>query len=830
MATLFTTQAPDSLNATYLSTRFELGLEFQSAKTGQITAIRYWKASSDTGTRTGKLWSATGTLLKSVNFTNETGSGWQEQAFDTPVLIQANTTYIVSVNCNGYYSATQNGLASAVVNGDLRSVADGSNGVYNNSPGLFPNESYNSTNYFRDIVFTANSSSSTLSKISGDNQSGTVGTTLANPLVVQVASGGAPQAGVTVSFTVTGGSSVSPTSAVTNANGRASTRLTLGTTAGAKSVNVSAVGISTVSFTATANPATATILALTPTSTTSRVNTPVNYQATVQDQYGNTVTSTNPTVTFAATGLSGSFSPGTTVAANNGRAPVTFTASANGAGTIRATATGFPTASAELTISAANPIFLENQKTGTRNWQITNLAENNEIAGYATATSVNLGGSLPIKVSLTTSGTYQIDVYRLGYYGGMGGRFIKGSGSLSGITQPECQVTNSATRLVECNWATSYTLAVGSDWTTGLYIAKLTEHTGKQSQVWFVVRDDNSRSDLLFQSCFTTFQAYNSYGGYSLYPFSSLYDQAAFKVSFDRPFSQTTNKSGEFNNILSWEYNMVRWLEAQGYDISYVTNLDVHVNPQRLEQHKVFLSVGHDEYWSMEQRDGVEQARDAGVNLAFFTANAAYWRVRFENSSAGQSNRVMVCYKDAWRQDPIAPTGLFRDPEGTNRPENALLGVMYVAVNPQLYGGANFIVTDSSDPYYANTGLNSGQSLGSLVGYEWDAIIDNGFSPPGLVTLSESLANPNPPSYWVDPYVLERGYDARLAHAVHYTHAGSGAKVFSVGTIQWMWGLDSDNIQGGSRVDQRVQQITVNVLAAMNARPLSPATGLIVPQ
>jgi len=219
-------------------------------------------------------------------------------------------------------------------------------------------------------------------------------------------------------------------------------------------------------------------------------------------------------------------------------------------------------------------------------------------------------------VSLAQPGQYTIDVYRLGYYGGTGARLLFSSGSLNGVTQPECAITDASTRLVECNWSTSYTLAVGSDWTSGVYIAKLTDQTtGTQSQVWFVVRDDSSTSDVLFQSSFTSFMAYNNTGGYSLYPFNSINGQNAFKVSLDRPFSETTTETSEYNNLLRWERNMVRWMESQGYDISYVTNLDVHTNPKLLRQHKVFLSVGHDEYWSMEQRNGVEQARDAGVNL-----------------------------------------------------------------------------------------------------------------------------------------------------------------------------------------------------------------------
>lgn len=485
-----------------------------------------------------------------------------------------------------------------------------------------------------------------------------------------------------------------------------------------------------------------------------------------------------------------------------------------------------------------NAIVLENQKPGTTAWKITNQATT-EIAGYASATSVNKGGALPIKISLAQRGNYTLDVYRLGYYGGAGGRLITSSGTRFGFNQPIPRAER-GTLLIQCNWQTSFTVRTGADWTSGLYIAKLTDQrTGKQSQVWFVVRDDNSTSDILFQSSFTSFLAYNNFGGRSLYGFGNADGQRAFKVSFDRPFAQTTlaaptpNSTGEFNNLLRWEYNMVRWLESQGYDISYVTGVDIHSStPARLRQHKLFLSVGHDEYWSLEQRNTIEQARDTGLNLCFFSANTAYWRVRFENSNTGVPNRVMVCYKDDWPQDPVAAnnpaaaTNKFRSPQ-INRPENALLGVMYVADKDEVYGGYDFVISNSADPYYANTGLQNGDRLPRLVGFEWDAVINNGLSPNGLVVLSQSPFPADQLPLSATDADLPAGTDPLIANAVRYT-AASGAKVFATGSIQWMWGLDSADVQS-PREDPRAKQIAVNVLADMGARPLTPTGNVVVP-
>jgi hypothetical protein len=652
--TIFTTQLPSDPNASDNGDPYELGMKFQSSKPGQITAIRFWKANSETGSHVGKIWSSTGSLLTQVNFSKETESGWQNHELTTPLIIQANTNYIVSYNSQGYLGFTVGGLANSVVNGDLSSVADGNNGVFG-SPNAFPTHSFQNSNYFVDIVFLAEAS-------------------------------------------------------------------------------------------------------------------------------------TNPMVT--------------------------------------------------------HPIYLENKKAGTEDWKILcNNRARNEIAGFAGATSVNQGEALPIKVSLAEPGNFTVDVYRLGYYGGKGGRLVMTSGSLPGITQPPCTI-DSQTRLVECQWSTSYTIPVGTDWTSGMYVAKLTDSTtGKQSEVWFVVRDDSSISDIVMQLSFNTYQAYNKSNGYSLYSFNSLNGQRAFKVSFDRPFSQTSALDTPYDMFTRWERLLMRWLESQSYDVSYITNMDVHANGQLLQQHKVFISASHDEYWSMEARNNVEEARDGNppLNLVFLSANTCYWRVHFEDSSTGEPNRIMACYKENWAQYPVAPTNKFRSLEN-NRPENALLGVMYTgdnaaglydtwtdACNPT-FSGYDFVATkndptvnpNNSDSYYDNTGLKIGDKLSQLVGFEWDSIVNNGATPSELVILSESPVIPT-----VTDDDLPPGTNTQVSHAVRYT-APSGAKVFSTGSIHWIWGLDSDGIVP-SKEDTRAKQIVINVLADMGAKPLTPSPGIVVP-
>jgi hypothetical protein len=833
---LFTTQTPVTLNATDGSGSagdYELGMEFQSAKAGTISSIRYYKAASETGTHIGKIWSSTGQLLASVTFTNETGSGWQQQALATPLTIAANTKYVVSVNANQYYVATSNGLATTLTNGDISAVADGSNGVFNTTPSAFPTQSWNNSNYFRDIVFTA----------LAPNPNNILGTVTINGTVTEdqtLTAAIVDPDGVGTLVNYQWQQSTDNGVNWLNIAGATAQTLTLGDNQVAQSIRVKAnyidlLGTSETVFSTATNPVVnvndvgLSILRGSSTITGSLL-------ATVLDDDG----LTGSTINYKWQQLLGSvwsdITGATQKTLNLGssflglqvRSAVSYTDAHNTFETIFSSGT---------TVTQFNPIVLENQKAGTTAWAIDDANQaTTEIVGYGDATSINKGQAINLKVSLAQAGQYQIDVYRLGYYGGAGGRLVTTVTGLNGVAQAEPTI-NPSTKLVEYNWNTSYTLQTGSDWTSGLYFAKLTDSTtGKQNYIQFTLRDDNRPSDIGFQDAISTAAAYNNYGGYSVYDFNSSGGRA-YQVSFDRPFQYNTSAASEqFNNTLTWEYNMTRWLESQGYDVSYYTNLDVSINPLQLYSQKTFLTVGHDEYWSMDERNNVQLARDNGINLAFFSANTGYWQVRYEASTSGQANRVMTVYKDSSgvgsypsidpiaQSNPIAATTLFRSTL-VNRPENALLGVAYIGDwgAGNVYNGLDYVISNATDPYYANTGLQNGDRLVGLVGYEWDAVLNNGFSPAGLVVLS---ASPVPSGGLTPLGLLPPGTIDTISNSVRYT-AASGAKVFSTGSVQWVWGLDSDRVTN-PRVDVRAQQIAVNVFADMGAKPQTPSAGIFI--
>ena len=474
-------------------------------------------------------------------------------------------------------------------------------------------------------------------------------------------------------------------------------------------------------------------------------------------------------------------------------------------------------------MNVVNAIVAENQKLGTRNWQLTRPATKREIEGYASATSINCGERIDLYVN-TESPNFTLEVFRMGWYGGLGARRTFGPVEVPGTVQV-MPIMDPETGLMDCAWINPFTLTTNAaDWLSGVYLARLTtSDNGAQSYIIFVVRDDERKSGLLVQLGVTTYQAYNYWGGKSLYNWGSSDGKRAQKVSFNRPYAANAQNpaaaygmgAGEFLTNLQphpdtykvsnagWDYNMVRWLEREGFDITYCTNLDTHCAPILLQRHAAWLTIGHDEYWSWEMREHVEAARDAGMHLGFFTANCAYWQIRFEESASSRTaNRVMACYKKASRDplrksgDPSKATDKWRS-EMVNRPEEKLIGVMY-AGDPV---DADIVINAPEHWVFSGTGLKAGATLPGLLGYEVDCA--HGLGPENLQILAESP--------WI---ALNDSSKQGVAHMSIYV-AESGASVFAAGSIQWPWGLDDFNSPAlrTSRLSPAAQQITRNVLA-----------------
>jgi len=555
-----------------------------------------------------------------------------------------------------------------------------------------------------------------------------------------------------------------------------------------------------------------------------------------------------------------------------------------------------------------NSIVTENKRKGTHTWELNHPAIQREIEGYASLSSVQKGESITLFVS-TAAESFNYELYRMGWYQGKGGRLIYTSEHHKGTLQDT--PTPDENGLVECNWKNGITIATDTQWTTGVYIVKLKElNTHKESYIIFVVRDDAATSDICFQLPVTTYQAYNYWGGKSLYPEGSGslenwgfgHGKHANKLSFNRPYYRSTNiasakgmGAGEFfTNVqpsashgypisaASWDYNMVRWLERNGYDLSYITSLDTHHSPKLLKQSKIFLSQGHDEYWSMEMRKNVENARDTNTNLAFFASNAMFWQIRLEPSTLSESSehRTLVCYKEK-ENDPV--TGIqtsinYRDIPNI-KSEASILGVQYSG--DPVFGDID--ITAQEHWIFNNTGLKKGDKLKGLLGYEVDSIAED--SPPNTVLLADStyrkkcehwlcarirfLTQKVPEGHyfylangtkaitqsriWFLVYgglliftVLLYGivgqwalllpllfvlgligltllstFKSPVQHAhMSYYETENNTQVFATGSMQWSWGLDDYNAPKlrKSYYNEHAIQITKNVLKAFGAQ------------
>ena len=396
----------------------------------------------------------------------------------------------------------------------------------------------------------------------------------------------------------------------------------------------------------------------------------------------------------------------------------------------------------------ANPVVAENCRRGTGDWLLARV--DRRIEGFFDARTVNRGEEAVLRVR-SEDPSFRIEVYRSGYYDDLGGRLVATVGPVRAARQPEPRRDRATGLASAANWSVSARFDT-SDWPSGVYLAKLVSSGGSEGQALLVVREDERASDLLVFISDTTFAAYNYWGGHSLYGALEEGGGRGVRVSFDRPYDNVASDQADW--YLRAELPLVRWLEAEGYDVTYAGAADAHTAAAGLGQHRAWLSGCHNEYWSDEMRAAFERARDRGTHLLFMGSNSCYWRVRFEPDPwTGRADRVMVCYKSNEDtlttlgpgpvEDPVSRTSMWRDPLGPDRPENALVGVMYVG---QQLGAYSPLVVPADlaarEPLYRGTGLESlpagdAAAIGEeLVGWEWDAQLDNGHSPARLRRLS----------------------------------------------------------------------------------------------
>ena len=468
-------------------------------------------------------------------------------------------------------------------------------------------------------------------------------------------------------------------------------------------------------------------------------------------------------------------------------------------------------------------IRFENTKQGTTDWLFTNTRVDPKakyrcpwVEGYCSRNSVRAGETIEFMVSTDPSSPFVLDLYRLGYYGGKGGRHVVRLGPLNGKPQPDPSV--GIERLRECQWEPSTKLGIPREWPSGVYLGKLTaEKSGIQSHIIFIVRDDRP-CDFLFQCSDTTWSAYNRWPDfYSLYDNETTRDGSWYvgpgvRVSWERPYGKyrqifdapLSQGSGEF---LLWEFPLAFWMEQQGYDVSYISNVDTHTDAKGLLRAKTFLSVGHDEYWSMEMFNNVKSAVSAGANAAFLSGNSCDGLLEFYPSGAAVPNRVISRIGKFGVDDP--DINRFAGKWKRHGPNPATL--MGARSTFPYNGTADWTCVNDKHWLYEGTGMKNGDSIPSLVGWEHHG------EPADLPDLE----------------ILARGpvFSGGRPQGVEYTatiYPGPKSNfVFNAASIWWSIGLSSppgfllpQAHGGGPRgPDPRVQRITANLFDRLRSLP-----------
>jgi hypothetical protein len=464
--------------------------------------------------------------------------------------------------------------------------------------------------------------------------------------------------------------------------------------------------------------------------------------------------------------------------------------------------------------AADTAVQIENGKTGSLGWLGTDDRQQS-IELYASATDALPGDDVDVHVSTRPAARYRLLVYRLGWYGGVGARLVSCSPGCRTASpgQPQPVPLPDATGYINAGWTVTNELRIRRNWVSGYYLLRAVlldgPDAGQSATTFLVVRQPHSRSAILVQVPVNTWQAYNGWGGKSLYDISSTGGRQAIRVSFDRPYNWFL-PGGQ--RPLGWEFPLVGFLEREGYDVSYQSDVWTDTHPRSLLHHRLDVVAGHDEYWSKRMRDGWEAARDSGVNLAFMGANAAYWQVRMQDSG-----RTIFSYKSMYdpEPNPALKTAMFRELIPP-RYECELIGIQHQGAGLAWQPGDYTIQPTAFDtPWIRGTGFRHDAVVPGIVSVESDTIPGNGTAASSCGHALTVL------------FHRQRGSDKDgNADATIYT-APSGARVFASGSHQFSWALsDFQSVpdEGHGFTDIRMQRFMTNLVndLAQESRPFVP--------
>jgi hypothetical protein len=466
-------------------------------------------------------------------------------------------------------------------------------------------------------------------------------------------------------------------------------------------------------------------------------------------------------------------------------------------------------------------VALENRNRGTASWRLPGPQgliggeARGAVEGYVSSQSPIVGHRESVYVSAPGARTVRIGIYRMGWYGGLGGRLMLETSALRVTHQPRC-AHSSRTGLTQCDWRPTLSFAIPPALPSGVYIVKLTANDGAERDCIFVLRAARA-APLLVQLPTASWEAYNEWGGDSLYPGGELVratrSTQGVEVSYDRPYDSQTG-AGQF---FIREVAMVRFLERHGYPVSYTTVDALDRDPAQALQARAFIDVGHSEYWSQRTEGALARARRHGVSLIFISSDTMAWRVRIRPAGAASSehgapDHVIVAYKEAAAADPDRrqPSGLFPG-GGAALAGNAYDGCItprLPASGPPSYRYYAWRPAPALAPawLFAHSGVSAGTSIPGIVGYELDARASG--APVGTRVVGEGGA-PCLPEH--EPSAV---YGDAAQTTLYTTRAGG--VVFATGTLGWEYGLEAvpeASPDVPRNPDPRVVAITRNLLA-----------------
>lgn len=440
----------------------------------------------------------------------------------------------------------------------------------------------------------------------------------------------------------------------------------------------------------------------------------------------------------------------------------------------------------------------ENDLPGDSHWRIRHLGAPDAVEGYAGRESVLPGESFPLFVS-AASRSVRVTAFRVGWYQGDGARKVWESAAIRTGRQKAAART-SGTNTVHTDWDPVTEVAT-HDWPAGAYLLRLDADSGAQRYVPITVRSASTAGKIVLKQQVQTWQAYNTWGEYDLYKGPGQdYSTRSLAVSLDRPY-----ESNGANMFLTYEQNLIKLAEHLNLPLAYVTGTDIANDPGLLDGASALISPGHDEYWTPAERANVTAARNKGVNLAFFGANALFRRTRLGHTAVG-SDRLVICYKTDYTRDPMygkdnaLVTSDWRD-EPHPDPESSLIGTIYEGYPAD----ASFVVSSPRGWVYQGTGVTEGASFPHLVGIEYDRVNPAFPLQRPIQVLSHS------------PLTCQGR--ASYGDSAYYTHSG-GAGVYNCGTMRWVEALYGDQPHGiGGKTPAFVRQVTTNILRAFADGP-----------